>query len=261
MDFIKREDEEERKGILPRYQILKNLEFVSGKNLKEMDEDENVICVSFIKKDSGKIVKKYNIKFKYLKEALEFFNKPIKTNDMRSFLTPLANKALEIQLFCEDDKTRLLHELSYRGKLDLVKKLVNERSPDINSVVESGWTPLLHAVANGHFKVASYLLQKSANPNIENKMGATPILYSSFYGNKNLCNLLIKYGADVNHQDMEGRTALMRAAIRGHGSIIKILLANGANPQIVDHHNMTALSYAEEHKYGDIAQILRNAMK
>ena len=44
-----------------------------------------------------------------------------------------------------------------------------------NQLTNYGWTLLLAAIQNRHYKLAAYLLDHGANPNIPNKGGWTPI--------------------------------------------------------------------------------------
>jgi uncharacterized protein len=62
-----------------------------------------------------------------------------------------------------------------QGSLDAVKVLL-EAGADVNQVSGGDKTsPLVLAIANGHFDIALHLLNKGANPNASSENGVTPI--------------------------------------------------------------------------------------
>ncbi|PYR40437.1 MAG: hypothetical protein DMF95_33480, partial [Acidobacteria bacterium] len=46
---------------------------------------------------------------------------------------------------------------------------------DVNQVTEYGWTPLLTATNNRHYKLGTFLLEHGADPNLANKGRWTPL--------------------------------------------------------------------------------------
>ena len=264
MKTIRRGEEEERKAIFSRFIMLEKIAFkevgdhfipiVEGAN-----DDDSVIRVNIIKKDTEKIVESEDVKFKYFKMACEQSSKLIYGNDIRSFLTPMAFKAYSIHLFHENDPNELMLKFASGGDeyLSNLKELFKTRNPDINYVASNGWTALLLSVANGEEQTAEYFLQKAADPDVSTKHGTTPLHFASKYGKVSLCTLLIDFHADVNHRDIDGSTPLMMAARFGHNSIVKLLIQYDADPQIVDAKQKTALNYATKGKYGEICKQLR----
>jgi ankyrin repeat protein len=94
--------------------------------------------------------------------------------------------------------------------LDCAKALV-ETGADVNQVTHYGWTPLLTATQNRHYKLAAYLLDKGANPNIANKGGWTPIYLAT------------------DNRNIEGGDYPVRAPDMDHLDYIKLLIDHGAN--------------------------------
>lgn len=114
-----------------------------------------------------------------------------------------------------NDKGGELTSLVYAARencLECAKVLLAAKA-DINQTTHYGWTPLLTAVQNRHYKFASYLLDQGANPNISNKGGWSPLYIAT--DNRNieggdypvripdidhleLIKDLIHHGADVN---------------------------------------------------------------
>jgi uncharacterized protein len=138
----------------------------------------------------------------------------------------------------------------------------------IDPLLNTGCTPLLRATMTGDSEVVRALLDKGANPNI-NDMGLTPFLVAAGVGagnrggtglaaqtsaggpvNMELMELLLQHGADVNAQVTgtltysmrvsrapsanEGKTALHVAAETGKTDLVRYLLGKGASTQITD---------------------------
>lgn len=268
MRWIRRGDEEQRKAFFPRFITIEAISFKEAGDhivpiVKGVDDDDPVIRVNIIKKDTEEIIKSEEVKFKYVKMACEQSRKIIYGNDIRSFFAPMASMAYSIHLFHESNPNEMLLEFSHSGDeyLNNLKALFKARNPDINYVHSDGWTALLFSVANGEGKTAEYLLQKAADPDVATKHGATPLHFASMYGNFTLCKLLLDYHANPNQLDIDGATPLMLAAKLGHNAIVKLLIQYDADLKLVDNKQKTALTYATEGKYGEICKNLRRSVK
>jgi len=94
--------------------------------------------------------------------------------------------------------------------LECAKALV-EAGADVNQATRYGWTPLLTATQNRHYKLAAYLLDKGADPNIANKGGWTPIYLAT------------------DNRNIEGGDYPVRAPDMDHLAYIRLLIDHGAN--------------------------------
>jgi ankyrin repeat protein len=138
----------------------------------------------------------------------------------------------------------------------------------IDPLLNTGCTPLMRATMAGDSEVVRALLDKGANPNI-NDMGLTPFLVAAGVGpgnkggtglaaqtsaggpvNMELMELLLQHGADINAQVTgtftysmrvtrapsanEGKTALHIAAESGKTDEVAYLLERGSSTQIAD---------------------------
>lgn len=82
---------------------------------------------------------------------------------------------------------------------------------DINQRTRYGWTPLLTAVQNRHYKLAAYFLDHGADPNIANNGGWSPLYIA------------------VDNRNIEGGDYPVREPDMDHLDMIKLLIAKGAN--------------------------------
>ena len=143
-------------------------------------------------------------------------------------------------------------------------KILLAAGADVNQTTGYGWSPLLVATQNRHYKLAAYLLDHGANPDLANNGGWTPLYLAT--DNRNIENgdypvrkadmdhldfikLLLDKGVDVNNRvkdstetrtvftnqwlDERGATAFLRASQSGDLVLMKALLAHGADPRIL----------------------------
>jgi ankyrin repeat protein len=97
------------------------------------------------------------------------------------------------------------------GDRDSVKNLL-DAGANVNQTTEYGWTPLLTATNNRHYKLAQYLIERGANPNIANKGGWTPLYLAT------------------DNRNIEGGDYPVPKPDIDHLEFIKFLLAHDANP-------------------------------
>src|SRR5436190_3352616 len=162
----------------------------------------------------------------------------------------------------------------------------------IDPLLNTGCTPLLRATMAGDSEVVRALLDKGANPNI-NDMGLTPFLVAAGVGagnrggtglaaqssvggpvNMELMELLLQHGADVNAQVTgtltysmrvsrapsanEGKTALHVAAETGKTDLVRYLLGKGANTEIKDAGGHKAIELVTDKAPAEIRTLLEN---
>jgi ankyrin repeat protein len=106
-----------------------------------------------------------------------------------------------------------LTPLIYAARQDCLEcvKVLLDAGADVNQRTKYGWTALLTATQNRHYRVGAYLLDHGADPNVPNNGGWTPLYLAT--DNRN-----IETGDyPVREPDMD------------HLDFIKLLLAHGAN--------------------------------
>ena len=154
-------------------------------------------------------------------------------------------------------------------------KLLAAAGADVNQTTEYGWTPLLTATNNRHYKLATWLVEHDGNVNQPNKGGWTPLYLAT--DNRNIeggdypvprpdmdhlefIKILLEHGADPNLRTKDdtltrtiftmqwffesGATPFVRAAQSGDVELMKVLLAHGADPKLATDFGDTALSAA-----------------
>ena len=161
---------------------------------------------------------------------------------------------------------------SRQGKLEAARALL-DGGADINEAGADNTSALLIAVVNGHYSLASLLIERGANPNIADSNGRTPLYAAIDLRNVQwsqgpapelpqpehlaLITKLLDAGADpsikmtgqVGHRgsfdmrwtDLKGGTAFSRAAWNGDIEVMQLLLAHGADPKVVTDKGETAL--------------------
>ena len=112
-------------------------------------------------------------------------------------------------------------------------------NPDVQN--SNGETPLFSAVKTDSTSTLRILLQKGANKEIRDFLGNTPLHACVRYDAKNTAVILISSGIDVNAQNISGKTALHEAARAGKVPMVTLLLDNGANINSTDATGKTVL--------------------
>ena len=167
-----------------------------------------------------------------------------------------------------------LHLAAREGDIESAKALL-DGGADVNQVTEYAWTPLLTAINNRNYALASMLMDRGADPNIANKGGWTPLYIAT--DNRNIeggdypvpkpdldhleiITKLLDKGANPNARVKEdtltrtiftmqwffedGATAFARAAQSSDTVLMKLLLKYNADPKIATAIGDTAITLA-----------------
>ena len=167
-----------------------------------------------------------------------------------------------------------LHLAAREGDIESARALL-DGGADVNQVTEYAWTPLLTAINNRNYALASMLMDRGADPNIANKGGWTPLYIAT--DNRNIeggdypvpkpdldhleiITKLLDKGADPNGRVKEdtltrtiftmqwffenGATAFARAAQSSDTELMKLLLKYKADPTLATANGDTAMTLA-----------------
>jgi ankyrin repeat protein len=99
------------------------------------------------------------------------------------------------------------------GCLECAQNLVTAGA-DVNEPTAYGWTPLLTATQNRHYKMAAWLLDHGADPNKQNKGGWSPLYLAT------------------DNRNIESGDYPVRKPDMDHLDFIKLLVGKGANVNI-----------------------------
>jgi ankyrin repeat protein len=110
-----------------------------------------------------------------------------------------------------------------------VAALLRDAGAEIDPLNRDGASPLALACTAGNWRLARFLLERGAKPELP---GALPALHAAAGGDEDDpagVQLLLKHRAKADARDPRGRSALHGAAYAGHPEIIGILLGAGAD--------------------------------
>lgn len=106
-----------------------------------------------------------------------------------------------------------------------VALLLIKHGAEVNAKNKLGRTPLMFAAGSGFDSIVEALLGNGASPDErpEDADGWPAIIAASYNGHAKVVELLLDKGADPSVQDKNGNTALMWAERQGHAEIVEIL--------------------------------------
>ncbi|NXY37210.1 RN5A ribonuclease, partial [Pomatorhinus ruficollis] len=156
--------------------------------------------------------------------------------------TPPSTKAAEVL------NSELNAAVKYRDKEAVLELL--ERGADVNSKVDSGWTPLQTAVQTREEDLVRLLLDRGASLHARKDNGGTAFTEAGIRGDVGILQLLLERGSDINDRDINGFTAFMEAAWYGKEEALRFLYSRGAEVNV---RRETSEEKAKLHKGGATA--------
>uniref|UniRef100_T1K5W7 SOCS box domain-containing protein n=2 Tax=Tetranychus urticae TaxID=32264 RepID=T1K5W7_TETUR len=166
---------------------------------------------------------------------------------MVDFLLTECRADVELCGFYEGREDRTLHFVtplwcaSISGHLDVVKVLVKHNA-NVNSVSDTGSTPVRSACYMTHIEIVKFLIDNGADIYKANHSGGTCLINS--VQSTQLCQLLLNHGVEVNAHDIQGETALHYAIKERNFDAVLLLLMHGADVTIRSRHGNDALQQA-----------------
>ena len=119
---------------------------------------------------------------------------------------------------------------SVAGKVKVVEVLV-KYGADVNSVSDTGSTPVRSACFMTHLDIVRLLVSNKADIQKPNHNGGTCLINS--VQSVELCKFLLENGANVNAEDIQNKTALHYAIQEHRSETTKLLLQFKADPTIL----------------------------
>jgi len=129
---------------------------------------------------------------------------------------------------------------------------------ELQSLGETGYTPLMEAVRQQDRDQVERMLLEGANINAVGRKGLTALILSASRGNSDITRLLLEFGADTSATDIRGKTALHHAVRAGDEATVEALLEHGAYPNTVAGTGATPLMYTVlDRRWNIMALLLR----
>ena len=137
----------------------------------------------------------------------------------------------------------LLHCAS-QGDNSYIIELMLSHVPSIDSRNNEGVTALMIAAAQGNLQAVQCLLEKGADPSLQDNDGWNLLHHASLGGHPVIIKLMLSHVPSIDSRNNKGVTALMTAA--GHGRLLAVqcLLKKGADPSLVSKSGRSWLHYA-----------------
>jgi ankyrin repeat protein len=152
------------------------------------------------------------------------------------------------------------------GFQDLVENLIVKDPKQVGATGGYFVTPLVVALAAGHFQIAKLLLESGAHPDVRGWHDNTPLYSASLYGEFKIVQELLKYKANVNARNADGDTPLHYASkganSRGFNialslsNVTRLLLDHGADVTARNNDHSTPLHGAARCGMVEVAHVL-----
>ncbi|CAH3150822.1 unnamed protein product [Porites lobata] len=133
-----------------------------------------------------------------------------------------------------------------------VLNCLTKNGADINASSKRMLTPLMIAAKMGCINAVTFLMERGAIVDLQDKDGKTALHYAvhtlhhacRFHSSCEILSCLIETGADVNARAKNKSTPLMMACEYGHLNAVTFLTEHGAHAGLRDEDDKTALHYA-----------------
>jgi len=180
--------------------------------------------------------------------------KAVKDNDQNAVKQLLKKRYINVNIKDEYGEN-LLTKASMSGECgNQILKMLLEKGANPNIQNDDGWIVLAYPAHTGDQKQVEILLNGGANPNMQDEWGFTALTHAAEKGYSEIVKILLEKGANINHQNLDGDTALhfaVRATFWSSGDpeLVKILLDHGADINMQNKKGITALDDAQEVSY------------
>ena len=111
-----------------------------------------------------------------------------------------------------------------------------DNNAEADAVNEFGATAMHEAVDGNHVDVVQALVERRANPNIQDGRGNTPLMLAARSGHAEVIRALMDgpMKVELEVQNNAGQTALTWAVVNGHIKVVRLLMSLGSDPMTLD---------------------------
>lgn len=151
-----------------------------------------------------------------------------------------------------------------KGEGEKVTETLNQPGATVINTRGADGGSALHIVAQRSDAVyLRFLLQKGANPNLQDSNGNTPAMIAIENGFIDAIPILQRFSANMNLGNSRGETPLIRAVQNRNLAAVRMLLEAGADPDQADiWSGMSARDYAtRDGRSQPILKLIENAPK
>lgn len=130
-----------------------------------------------------------------------------------------------------------------------------DASAEVNDTNSEGMTPLMLAAYHGAGdQVATLLLDRGADPGVQDNKGVTALMYGAAGGHLHTLSKILEEldPSEINMQDNEGMICLHHAASTDHDAIVKLLVAHHADINAKDNSGLAVLDHAAAAAAADV---------
>ncbi|XP_030643345.1 ankyrin repeat domain-containing protein 1 [Chanos chanos] len=208
--------------------ITLNVDYSGHLKLETVDDLFNIIKLKKRRRERKKLVQKKDPEPEVLPDVV----------DKAMFLmAAMENKLPVVEKYlsdggdpnvCDDFKRTALHKASYRGHVEIMKRLI-EAGASIENKDKLDSTAVHWACRGGSLPALELLLNHGGKFNTRDKLNSTPLHVAVRTGHYECAEYLIHCGADINAKDRDGDTPMHDAVRINRFKMIKLLLLYGAN--------------------------------
>ncbi|XP_055013769.1 cyclin-dependent kinase 4 inhibitor D [Boleophthalmus pectinirostris] len=152
------------------------------------------------------------------------------------------------------DAGKALTAAAAKGNTSEVQRMLDECRVHPDTRNEFGRTAL-QVMMMGNPKVACLLLQKGANPNLQDKHGISPAHDAARTGFLDTLRVLVEHGASVNVADNNGALPIHIAIREGHRDVVTFL-APRSDLKHANNSGQTAVDVARASRVPDMVDLL-----
>lgn len=144
-----------------------------------------------------------------------------------------------------------------RGDETEVLRHLAEDPEVVHATDDRNRSPLHVAAGAGQAGIVGLLLDRGADPNLQDHDGHSPLHWAGMYGRDAALQVLLDHGVELELRDDYGRTALLLVA-RESGSVAaaRALLEHGADPDALDRFGASSLNLAAWRGFEDVVDAL-----
>ena len=152
----------------------------------------------------------------------------------------------------------LLHFASQGGNVAIIETILSKGLDiDIKDDCGTGLTPLAVSILFKNLEALNYLLNKGANPFVENNLNGNLLHLATKGGDVDIIKAILSHGFDINSRDDECNTPLMVAAACANVQAVNYLLEKDADLLLTGKGGLSSLHFASQ---GDNVAIIETIL-